>query len=142
MKPRRTARALAAGLLLLATTIACAETRQITEPAQRGRLVVSLGSVLAQDRALLLELAGADLAEVAAAQPGLTIESRSVGGVRWIAVFGPLDIGALLVLESEPEEKEPGEPPSVTLLEVAGPDGVLRDLAGYTVDIRFDEHVP
>jgi hypothetical protein len=121
-------------LLAAALLAGCTDRGPITEPAQPGVLVATISTPHADDRALMLELAGAGITAVEAASSGYTLHVRSAGQLHRVAVFGDLQSGALLRFRVPDVRSRAAY--TVRVLESGGPENALRsDLDGYRIEI-------
>lgn len=128
-------RAFVVASLAATVSIACEDDGAPAGPGVTEASTVSLATPNPDDRAILLSVAGASLASVEIASHHRAFIGEHPDGDVRVALFGALEDGPLLRLAAGvPVEA------AVVILEVAGPDGHLReDLSGYSVQRVPDE---
>ncbi|HYR11100.1 MAG TPA: hypothetical protein VEQ60_25190 [Longimicrobium sp.] len=103
-------------------------------PPEPGVLTVSLTTPNGDDRALVVELTGPSISEVASANAAYVVHARpaGTGGVR-AAVFGSLGSGALLRFQVPDVNNAAAY--KATVVEVADAGNALRQTTGYTAAV-------
>jgi hypothetical protein len=123
-----------AALLLAVVLVAACDGGPASDQPRPGDLLVSLSTPNADDRALLVSIAGPEeISAVAAASPAFVVHTRTQGTTTRVAVFGSLADGPVLRL-TVPDTRRAAEY-TATVLDAADGGNADRAATGYALGL-------